>query len=200
MTGCPHPAGRPGRPPRSHPLAWLQEPEAAHHFGQRRDDLPQRGQGLVDVGSLLQGDGQDVRTPRVPPAQRHPRGRPCWALGAWAAAGSGPHVSSAPRESWQRLTRAARWLPGPLPPHQALREANAFLTPKTAGPRRWPLRTLASRPHCHLATVSSVGKAAEGLAYPPGRPLAAGRSCPCTGPWSKPSSGKDPAGLALSLP
>lgn len=73
-------------------------------------------------------------------------------------------------------------LQGPFPPTRPaglkalLVEADAFLTPKTAGPGRGTLRTPASRPHRRPAAVPSVGKAAEGLAFPPGWPLAAGCS------------------------
>lgn len=52
----------------SHPSS-SRNPKPAHHFGQSRDDLPQRGQGLVDVGSLLGAEkmvSQDIRKAQEP--------------------------------------------------------------------------------------------------------------------------------------
>lgn len=83
--------GRLPASPSPAPSPRLQHPGLAHHLGQRRDDLAQGGQGLVDVGSLLHGDdvaGCQVASEALAPVGPRPElscpdGRPSAQPPAW---------------------------------------------------------------------------------------------------------------------
>lgn len=196
VTDSQHPAGRPGR--RLHGpthQSGSRNPKPLTISASAEMTLPSVVKDLLMLAPSCTGRRENVREPWAPPAQRHPPG-----LAALGPGGTGSHGDSGPRPPVRvcgsppsrtghpGASRAPSHPPG-WRDHRALKEANTFLTPKTAGRRQCPLRTLASRPHRHLAAVSSVGKAAEGLAFAPGRPLAAGRSVPPQGPLERAERG-----------